>query len=81
MTTLGPFQKFGPGVVKETIVSKLKRNKVYSLKARVNLHTESATSYKHYFSKSNVAMHNILYSTGKRKDLCTLRFSGIESLS
>ena len=51
---LGPFLHVGSSVVKQVIViTDLKRNKEYSLKARAGLHSQVAESNKHYFSKPN----------------------------
>ena len=52
VTTVGPIVKVGPGVLKETIVSNLKGNQVYSLIVRAELYSQLALSNKHYFSKS-----------------------------
>ena len=51
---LGPFLHIGSSVVKQAIViTDLKGNQEYSLKAQAELHSQVAESNKHYFSKSN----------------------------
>lgn len=51
---LGPFLHIGSSVVKQVIViTDLKGNREYSLKARAGLHSQVAVSNKHYFSKPN----------------------------
>lgn len=52
--SLGPFLHIGSSVVKQVIViTDLKGNREYSLKARAGLHSRVAVSNKHYFSKPN----------------------------